>query len=592
MNKINELKPHHLNCNEFSVYDYEAMSMQELLSTFYTKIQECVKQSNEVIDLADWLVNEGLEREVANNLVKWLNDGTLETIINKNIFEELHKSITYFDLEQNPVLYTGVKGKETSVMQDIHILKNNNILISQIAPSSLGERESFTITQCTVKGDIINYMTVKNGGHGNFTVYENSCGNIFIVFCDGDNQLRKIQYIAGTFEVEDAEIMFKSTDERAYPKINNDENLLALTLKNNQGEYYCTSVFDLDKYMRGTSFAPIKHVEHGQIGTFQGSAIDSEKLYLYYGYVNAIIQIVEIDLKTFERKEFEYPRIVNATNSENTTTEAEGMCIANNQLFIGVALGETSILRENCIYSFLPVNKIMNALNTILNNVQMYKMTEASGTAKSFKHNNKIENIKAPGEYYFTAVQFKEIEDVPEYLKAVDSGYFLSVSARAKDGTVLQTLTRNTAGVNRFMLQRSVMFDGTMSDWIPMTPERKTLWSGDSKTADSITLKGSIWDFDFINVRVAHVGGYVSQQIFLNDIRSWKRMIFQGHNLTDSDTTTFTPWELQCTISEDGMTVNYDIKNELVMTSTGTTKRKSEVGIQNIQGIRGFKALP
>ena len=125
--------------------------------------------------------------------------------------------------------------------------------------------------------------------------------------------------------------------------------------------------------MKGTSYVPIKHVEHGQIGTFQGSAIDSEKLYLYYGYVNAIIQIVEIDLKTFERKEFEYPRIVNATNSENTTTEAEGMCIANNQLYLGIALGEPTVLRENCIYTFLPVNKIMNALNTILNNVQMYQ---------------------------------------------------------------------------------------------------------------------------------------------------------------------------------------------------------------------------
>lgn len=590
---INELKKgHHLGCGEFSVYDYDAMSIQELLSTFFTTINECVKETNELSKVSEWLVKEGLSIEVVEKLLEWKEDGTLAEIINHKIFEELSRSITYFDLKQNPVLYTGVKGKETSVMQDIHILKNKNILISQIASSSVAETESFTVTQCTVKGDIINYMTIKNGGHGNFTAYESLCGNVYIVFCDNQNQLRKIEYIAGTFEIEDAEIIYKATNERAYPKINNDKNILALTMKNNQGEYYCTDVFDLKKYMNSESFKPLKHVEHGQIGVFQGSAIDDKKLYLYYGYVNAIIQIVEIDLTTCERNEYEYPHIVNATNAGNTTTEAEGMCIANNQLFIGVALGEPTVLRENCIFSFLPVNKIMNTLNTILNNVQMFKLTEASGTAKSFKHNNNLKNIIQPGEYYFTATQFLEIEDVPEYLKNVNSGYFLSVSARAKDGAVVQTLTRNTTGNNRFVISRSLSLDRTASDWSPVTPERKTLWSGDSKSLNQISVKENIWNFDFINVRVGHVGGYMSQQIFLNDIKNSKRLIFHGHNLTDNDSTTFTPWELQCTISEDGMTINYDLKNELVISDSGITKRASSVGIQNIQGVRGFKALP
>lgn len=91
--KINELKPYDLNCNIFDVYSYDGLSMQELLCQFFTKINECVKTSNETIDLAQWLVNEGLKQEVALKLTTWLNDGTLENIINVTLFENLNKKI-------------------------------------------------------------------------------------------------------------------------------------------------------------------------------------------------------------------------------------------------------------------------------------------------------------------------------------------------------------------------------------------------------------------------------------------------------------------------------------------------------------------
>lgn len=590
MNKINELQPHHLNCNTYSVYDYEAMSMQELLSTFYTKINQVVEQTNDISSVVRYLKDEGLRIETAQKLAEMYEDGTLKEIINKEIFDDLNKSITYFDLSQNPILYTGIRGKETSVMQDFHILKNGNILMSQI--STIGDRESFTVSMTTVKGDVINSMTVENGGHGNFTVYENHCGDIYIIFSDNDDNLRKLDYVAGVRHINDCEYMFKATNERVYAKINNDDNILALSMKNNQGEYYCTSIFDLEKYMTDKSYLPLHHINHSTIGTFQGSAVDKNYLYLYYGLVDEMIKIKAINLDTKESTIYEYPKIVNATANENQTTEAEGACIQNGILYIGVCLGEPTVLRENCIYSFLPVNRMMNNLSTIVNNTQLYKLTEASGTVKSFNHRNVLANINSPGEYYFTAIQFQQIQDIPEYLKKVESGYFLHVSAKAKDGAVVQTLIRNTAGNNRFVVSRSLSVDKVASNWKPMTPERKTLYSGNSKELDSITLTDNIWDFDFVNVRIAHNGGYVSQQIFLNDIRSWKRMIFQGHNLTDSDTTTFYPWELQCTISEDGMTITYDLKNELEIKPTSTIKRKTLAGIQNIQGVRGFNALP
>ena len=91
--KLEELKPYQLNCNVFDVYSYNGLTMQDLLCQFFTKINECIHTSNETIDLAKWLVNEGLEIEVVKKLMMWLEDGTLENIINVNLFNSLNEKI-------------------------------------------------------------------------------------------------------------------------------------------------------------------------------------------------------------------------------------------------------------------------------------------------------------------------------------------------------------------------------------------------------------------------------------------------------------------------------------------------------------------
>ena len=95
--KLEELKPYQLNCNVFDVYSYNDLSMQELLSKFFTKINECVNVSNKTLDLADWLVNIGLKDEVVNKLMTWLEDGTLENLINVSLFEGLNNKINDID---------------------------------------------------------------------------------------------------------------------------------------------------------------------------------------------------------------------------------------------------------------------------------------------------------------------------------------------------------------------------------------------------------------------------------------------------------------------------------------------------------------
>lgn len=88
-----DLEPEHLNCNIFSCYDYDGLSLQELLCQFYTKINECVDLSQQTFKLADWLVKEGLAQKVAETLEKWLKDGTLQQVLG----EEIMKRVRYYN---------------------------------------------------------------------------------------------------------------------------------------------------------------------------------------------------------------------------------------------------------------------------------------------------------------------------------------------------------------------------------------------------------------------------------------------------------------------------------------------------------------
>ena len=90
---INKLKPEDLNCNIFSCYDYDGLTIQELLCQFFHKINECIEVTDSTIKLAEWLVSEGLAEEVAKMLEKWRLDGTLKQIINVQIFNDLNTKV-------------------------------------------------------------------------------------------------------------------------------------------------------------------------------------------------------------------------------------------------------------------------------------------------------------------------------------------------------------------------------------------------------------------------------------------------------------------------------------------------------------------
>ena len=72
------------------VYDFSDMTDEELRCKFFQKLQECIELCNNSSDILEWLKNEGLEKEVKDLLTIWLEDGTLENLIN---IDKLNKKV-------------------------------------------------------------------------------------------------------------------------------------------------------------------------------------------------------------------------------------------------------------------------------------------------------------------------------------------------------------------------------------------------------------------------------------------------------------------------------------------------------------------
>ena len=143
--KLEELKPQQLNCNVFDVYSYNGLSMQDLLCQFFTKINECINISNETIDLAKWLVNEGLEIEVVKKLMLWLEDGTLENIINVNLFNSLNDKINNIENNNNDfILYSFFRSAGSPVKNDLYI-SNDGDTLKRINSQSIADAKDPSI---------------------------------------------------------------------------------------------------------------------------------------------------------------------------------------------------------------------------------------------------------------------------------------------------------------------------------------------------------------------------------------------------------------------------------------------------------------
>lgn len=71
------------------VYDFSEYTEEELRCKFFQKLEECINLCNETSDIMNWVKEEGLPIEVQNIMDIWLEDGTLDRLINITQFNQL-----------------------------------------------------------------------------------------------------------------------------------------------------------------------------------------------------------------------------------------------------------------------------------------------------------------------------------------------------------------------------------------------------------------------------------------------------------------------------------------------------------------------
>ena len=92
------------------VYDLEDYTQLEINSKLIQKMDEVIDECNNAFEFVEWLKEQGVPDEVQTILDTMLEDGTLEKLINQNIFNdlktELNNSINNFNSKLENITIT------------------------------------------------------------------------------------------------------------------------------------------------------------------------------------------------------------------------------------------------------------------------------------------------------------------------------------------------------------------------------------------------------------------------------------------------------------------------------------------------------
>lgn len=91
--RLKEIERLNINCGVNSVYDMDGKTTQELLNQFFQKINAVIETTNASMSLLEYLVDAGLQKEIAEKLIQWIEDGTLKDIIDEDVLKEIHEKI-------------------------------------------------------------------------------------------------------------------------------------------------------------------------------------------------------------------------------------------------------------------------------------------------------------------------------------------------------------------------------------------------------------------------------------------------------------------------------------------------------------------
>lgn len=330
--KLAELKPTMLNCNAFSIYDYpESYTITELLCEFFKAINGCIELCNKTIDLAEWLVNEGLSIEVSKKLDLWLQDGTLQELINEKIFKELNDKV---NTNKNSIDTLNTEFTDYKQVTDdkIKVIKDNvdSVYVFSDDYPSLQQAHDAVVA----KGGgtlMINKDYILN------TTFRWDCskvnveGNGHTLGCTNDFNISIVGVI--------------SSEINGYPYYQSDINFKNVNIKGNNicGGFY----FD------GKPEKALSHI------TISNCSITKTKCSSFF--VNSAYLIKFVDCDIFDNK-----LVASLTSSANDTGENiqyRGCAIYNNTGGFAIKNGNADLFLTNCSIDYNEVGSIFDIDN-------------------------------------------------------------------------------------------------------------------------------------------------------------------------------------------------------------------------------------
>ena len=182
--------------NEISVYDFDVYTSMELYYKIANKLNEVIKElmrfeglvSDEVIKQNEkliYLLGEGLNIEVVKKINQMVSDGTMDTIINHNVFNSLNNKVENYkeelssQIKENVDKLSGV----INIEQYKHLVNNGDWTNAlQQAINDISSNQELIITGDIILKDAVylkSNLTIK--GNNGINSYDN---NVNINFTD------------------------------------------------------------------------------------------------------------------------------------------------------------------------------------------------------------------------------------------------------------------------------------------------------------------------------------------------------------------------------------------------------------------------
>ena len=223
------------------VYDFCDMTDEELRCKFFQKLQECIELCNNTNEIVEWIKNEGLEKEVNELLSQWLEDGTLEKLINIDI---LNKKV------DNDVFNNEIENIRTDINEKAEELTTNLTEKTEELTTNLNEKTETIITK------INNYFVLapKPSGNDDTTILQHLIesgktivfpyGSIYKVNSLSINNVSKLKIIGNgaKFTKSNGEGAIISLNNSNYITIEGLEFEYSILPSSSSNEHCCLSI--------------------------------------------------------------------------------------------------------------------------------------------------------------------------------------------------------------------------------------------------------------------------------------------------------------------------------------------------------------